>query len=108
MFGPGSGSAEAAEAGARSSARSAVAPARPHANRPEVPKNRLRSIDSSFVSLALVWLQGAVSNRDRRFDDGMRIVFAQSEIFEPEIVDAFHGRIELHAGQGAEVAGQLF
>src|SRR4051794_35367155 len=38
----------------------------------------------------------------------MWVVADEGEILEPEIVDRAHGRIELHAGQRARLAGELF
>ena len=38
----------------------------------------------------------------------MRLVIAQSEILELEVVDIFHGGIELHAWQRTEIAAELF
>src|SRR3954447_7022440 len=49
-----------------------------------------------------------LSDRDRRFDRGVRIVFAQNEILEPEIVDAFHGWIQLHPRQRPKPSRKLF
>ena len=42
-----------------------------------------------------------------RLDRGMRIVIRQGEIFETEIVNIFHGRIELHLRKRTEIAGEL-
>lgn len=47
------------------------------------------------------------SNRYRCFDRGMRVVAGEGEIFEAEIVNAFHGRIQLHARQRTKLAGEL-
>jgi hypothetical protein len=45
--------------------------------------------------------------RDWRFDRWVRIVINQLEIFEPEVVNVFHSRIQFHPRQASEIAGKL-
>ena len=52
-------------------------------------------------------LKESQSNRNGRLNRGMGVVVAESEIFEAEIVDAFHGEIQFHARERAEIAGEL-
>ena len=47
------------------------------------------------------------SNRDRRFDRGMRVVVFECEIFELKTENIFHGGIDLHLRKRAEVARKL-
>lgn len=52
-------------------------------------------------------LKESQSNRNGRLNRGMGVVVAESEIFKAEIVNAFHGGIQLHPRQRAEIAGEL-
>ena len=70
--------------------------------------HRLRQQRSTITSQLLaqnaaVFFDCDALNRDRRLDGWMRVVTDQLEIFEFEIVDVFHGGIELHARQGSTI-----
>ena len=69
-----------------------------------LPMTRFLAIATIIEMRGLIAFVITNSNRNRRFDGGMRVVIFEGEVFKLECEQVKNGRVQMHDWRGARLA----